>query len=86
MKLLKTKGYDAPVGSEKQDLVRVITNFFTKDDIVKLLKANGVNAKTNDTILSLRGKLSGGKFGETCTACELDVLSGKRYQMSLVIP
>lgn len=86
VKLLKTRGYDTPVGSEKQDLVRIITNFFTKEDIVGLLKANGVNAMTSDTLLSLRSKLSGGKFGETCTACELDVLSGKRYQMSLVIP
>jgi len=87
LKLLNSKGYYPPTGLDKSDLIRIITSKFSKSDLVALLRANGVkDASVNDTLIKLRSQLSGGKFGQVCTVCELNTLSNKGYQLKLAIP
>lgn len=88
LKLVQSKGYNIPPGTDKAELVRIITTKFMRKDIISLLRANGVKDPHLEgrTLAELRASLSGGKFGEVCSFCRLDVLSGKRYQTQLIVP
>lgn len=87
VKLVKKIGYTPRPGDNKAEIIRVITNRFTKNELVSLLSANGVkNVNADESLVKLRNRLTGGKYGEICTLCELKVLSDKSYQPILVIP
>jgi hypothetical protein len=87
LELVKSRGFHPPTGTDKSDLIKIISTKFSKSDLVALLKANGVkDASVHDSLVKLRSQLSGGKFGQVCNVCELNTLAGKHYQLKLVIP